>query len=332
MLLKPGAVLIILIGLMGMLGAVTGCSSLPNDAAAQVNDTVITKEDVAKRIDNLRKVYSTMIPIEDDEEAFSNFRREVADQLVREELEKQEAEKRGISISDAEVDQRLEELAEEKYLGDTSKVIEEYQSKGLTPEDMRQDIARTLLHEKMEAEIGKDIHVSDQDALEYYERNKSQFVQPERRQVRQIVTDNEAAARDAANRARGGEDFLQLVEGISIDPNAATKKGALGLVSPGQLPPELDQAVFRMAENEISDPINVGQQWYVLRLEYIVSPVNVSFEDAKQDIIALYGGQLYAQRWREFVQEVYDNSSIEFDEDYDPQFKVDTTSTVPAQP
>lgn len=324
---RSGAV--ILAAAIGVVGVISGCSSLPGNAAASVNGAIITKEDVSQRIDSLRKVYGATIPSEGD--PFNNFRRDVADQLVREELERQETEKRGITVSPAEIDQRIQDVADDKFLGDITKMAQEYQAQGITLEDIRTDLSRTILHEKMQAEIGKDIHVTDQDAFDYFQRNQAQYVQPERRQMRQIVTGTEAAAREAARRSRAGEDFIQLVTELSIGPDADAKKGALGLVAAGQLAPELDQAVFRLAAGEVSEPINIGGQWCVLKVENIVPPVNTSFADAKEEVVDLYGGQLYSERWRQFVSGVYDSASLRFDPDYDPKNKVDLDAAAPVQ-
>ncbi|MBE0428471.1 MAG: peptidyl-prolyl cis-trans isomerase [Thermoleophilia bacterium] len=327
------AVSLIMAGLFGTIAiaGLAGCGSLPDDAAASVNGEIITKAEVADRIDNLRKVYSAMIPSEEDEAGYGDLRREVADQLVREELERQETEKRGITVSEAEIDERMEYTAEEKFLGDTVRMIEEFEGMGISVEQMRDDIRRTILHEKMEADIGKDIQVTDEDARDYYERNIGQYVQPERRQVRQIITSDEADAAAAVSRLRAGEDMLQLVSEISIDETAAARRGALGLVSPGQLAPELDQAISGLGNGEISDPVRLGEQWYVFKVENIIPAMLRSFEDVRNEIIVIYGGQLYSQKWREFVSEVYDNASIKFDKEYDPAFKKSDVPNAPVK-
>jgi parvulin-like peptidyl-prolyl isomerase len=323
MRLKPVIFLITAIGIIGGLSFLSGCGSLPDDAAASVDGDIITKQDVTDRIDALRKRYSAMVPSEDEGDLYTNFKRETADQLVREKLEQQEAEKKGITVTREEVQQRFEELADESFLGDVQAMINSYLEKGLTEEELYDDTSRAMIHEKVMADIGEDITVTEEDAQAYYDRNIGQYVQPERRQVRQIVTDSAAAAQEAVTKARAGETFVSLVSTYSTDSEAQAKKGALGLVSPGQLAPELDQVVFSLGATQISDPVNLGTKWYVLTVETIMPPINTTFESVKQEIMLLSGNQQFAERWRAYVEDIYVNSSIEFADEYDPQQKVE---------
>jgi len=327
-------VLLVTVGLMGMTGLLMGCGGLPDDTAATVNGTEIKKTDVDARINQLRKVYGAMVPEESEGDVFYNFRRETTDQLVREALEQQETENRNITVTQAEIDQRMQEVADESFLGDVDRMKQDYAAKGLSPEDMAGDVRRAILHEKLMASMQEGIEVTDEDALAYYERNRLQYDQPERRQVRQIVTDKESAAIEAVKRAKAGESFVTLVDELSTDANAQQKKGALGLVTRGQLAPELDAAVWNMGFGQVSDPIKVGEQWYVLSLENIIPASLQTFDQAREEIKVIYANQIFAERWREFVEDVYNNGNIRFSPDFDPAGKVDLggaeTGTTPA--
>lgn len=320
---KVVAVLLVSVGLMGIGSLLAGCGSLSEDTAATANGKVITKEDVAARISQLRNVYGAMVPEESEGDVFDNFRKETTDQLVREALELQETEKKNITVTQAEIDQRLEEVADESFLGEVDRLKQDYAEKGLTEEEMNADVRRALLHEKLMASIGKDIQVTDQDAQEYYDRNRAQYDQPERRQARQIVTDDESAALEATRRSRAGESFVTLVDEISIDGDAKQKKGALGLVTKGQLAPELDSALWSMSIGQVSDPIKIGEQWYVISLESILPASLQTFDSVKEDIRLLYGNQIFAELWRKYVDDVYNSADIEFSPDYDPANKVE---------
>lgn len=320
---KSWFLMLVAVGLMGISGVLLGCGGLPEDTAATVNGTVITKDDVNTRIAQLQMVYGAMIPEESEGDDYDNFRKDTADQLVRETLERQEAEKKNITVTQAEVDQRMLETADESFLGDVGRLKQSYADKGLTEDQMNEDVRRIIMHEKLMASIGADIEVTEQDALDYYERNRMQYDQPERRQTRQIVTDKESAALEATRRARAGESFVTLVGELSIDGDAEKKKGALGLVVPGQLAPELDSALWALSNGEVSDPIKVGEQWYVLSLETTLPASLQTFEEVKEKIMLLYGNQIFAERWRKFVQDVYDDADIEFSPDYNPATRVE---------
>lgn len=325
MRLRLTAVLLVAVGFLGVAG-VSGCGGLPdNAAAARVNGHVITKDDVKIRVDLLRKKLGAMVPDESEGDFFSNFQREVTDKLVQEWLEKEETDRRGIKVTEEEIDARLQEIADESYLGSVEELMkEEALDIGLTEEELGEQVRRDLLHEKLLQDVGKDIVVTDEDARDYYQRNVAQYVQPERRQVRQIITDSESSATVAVSRIRAGESFISLVDQVSIDPLAQQKKGALNLISPGQLAPGLDKVVYSLPIGQVSDPIRLGEQWYILLVENIVPPVDNPFEEVKDEIKGLYGNQIFSERYRALVVEVYENAEKDFDPQYDMAGKMDT--------
>lgn len=318
-----GTAVIAALVMLGMIWQVTGCG-LPSDAAASVNGVIITKDDVSKEISNMRKTRGALVPAEDAGDDYSNFVRSTTEKLVFYELVKQEADKAGITVTASEVQERLQLLADDSYLGELDKLKEDFAAKGFSEEDMFTEIARAIRQEKLGESVGKDIQVTDEDAQAYYDRNIIQYDQPERRQVRQIVTENEAAAQDAVRRARAGESFITLVEQLSVDPNAAQKKGAVGLVVKGQLPAELEGPVFSMQAGQVSDPIKSGDKWYVLSLENIM-PANLrTFDQVREEIKEIYGAQQYSERWKTYGDDVRASASIEYAPDYDPALKTQT--------
>lgn len=315
--------LLAVIGLLAIIAFSVGCGGLPGNAAASVNGTIITKDDVAGEISKMRMTRGAMIPAESDGDRYTNFVRETTEKLVFYELVKEEATKKGLTVSSAEIDERLQELADDSYLGDVSKLREEYTKKGFTEEDLRTEVIRAMTQEKLAETIGSQIVVTDEDAQAYYDRNRIQYDQPERRQVRQIVTDNEATAVDAVRRARAGESFITLVEELSTDSQSSQKKGALGMVVKDQLQPELDAIVFNMKTGEISDPVKLGSQWYVFSLENIM-PANLrTIDEVRDEIKRHYGAQKFSESWKKFGDDVRAAASIEYAPDYDPAMKVE---------
>lgn len=318
-----GIALLAVVGLMGIIAFSAGCGGLSDNAAASVNGTIITKDEVAGEISIMRMSMGAMIPAEDAGDIYTNFVRETTEKLVFYELIRQEAEKKGMTVTNSEIEQRLQELADDSFLGEVSKLREEYTRKGFTEEDLRTEVTRALRQEKLAESIGREIEVTDEDAQSYYDRNRIQYDQPERRQVRQIVTDNEAAALDAVKRARAGESFITLVEELSTDSQSSQKKGALGMVTRDQLPPELDSVVFNMQAGAISDPVKLGSQWYVFSLENLM-PANLrTFEQASDEIKRHYGAQKFSERWKKYGEDVRADASIEYATDYDPALKAD---------
>jgi peptidyl-prolyl cis-trans isomerase SurA len=55
-------------------------------------------------------------------------------------------------------------------------------------------------------------------------------------------------------RIQGGEDFAELARAHSMDPTSASRGGDLGWLNPGDVVPELEQAVAALQPGQISEP------------------------------------------------------------------------------
>lgn len=90
------------------------------------------------------------------------------------------------------------------------------------------------------------------------------LIQPNR-----IVSDTDARQRLERLRRRlieGGEDFAALAKQHSEDRGTAEAGGSLGWVGPGQLVPEFEQAMNRLAPGEISQPFRTQFGWHVVQV------------------------------------------------------------------
>lgn len=317
-------VLLVALALLLPASGMIACGGLPDEAAAELNGALITNAQVVRRIEGLRMTYGPIIPLEDadgDGEPdceFMNFRRDTALQLVQEELERQEAESRQISISDADIDNAIQKTADDGFLGDVDQLMQSYFDRGFSEEELRDDVERTLRRERLIAEVIGEIDISEDDIREYYERNIDQYQQPERRTVNMFVTNDQATAQSAVERARAGEDFVSLADELSTEQPG---EDSLGPVRPGDLPDELDRLVFSLEPLVVPDPVQIGAQWYVIRVEAVISPVNIPLEQVKENIIEFAGKEKEAEVWREFIDAVYAEAAIEYNSNYDPELR-----------
>src|SRR5262245_51631989 len=96
------------------------------------------------------------------------------------------------------------------------------------------------------------ISVSDADAKERYEQQRSRYGTPERRQIEQIVFPNADEARAAADRLAGGSSFAAL----AAERGLKEADIDLGLMAKAEM---VDRAVadaaFALKENEVSQPV-----------------------------------------------------------------------------
>jgi peptidyl-prolyl cis-trans isomerase SurA len=66
--------------------------------------------------------------------------------------------------------------------------------------------------------------------------------------------------------ASGSEDFAAIAKAVSEDPGSASEGGDLGWTSAGTFVPEFEQALNKLADNEISLPFRTQYGWHVAQM------------------------------------------------------------------
>lgn len=318
-----GAALVVALGSL-----ITGCSSLPENAAVQVNGDIITKDQVAERIRVARGLSPSEVPADPESEEFINYQKDVTQQLLWEQLVKQEADKRGLTVSDEEIEAGVQAYVEDKFLGDAQKMEEQYALRGITTADLRADIQFKLLLGKVRESLMAEVEVTEDEVRADYDRNINKYVYPEKRQVRQIVSASEADAQAALTRVNNGEAFPAVATAVSTDASTKGNGGLLGLVTRESLPPEVGDTVFTMGINEVSQPLSSGGKWYVVKVELISPASNLTFEAAKEELMYYKKNQKFSELFKEFKAGLYDSADIEYAGGYEPRDSSTPAETV----
>lgn len=139
--------------------------------------------------------------------------------------------------------------------------------------------------DKYVREMSRDITVGDDEVKAYYDSRPSEFFLPERVQVSQILLPTEAEAIEVWEKARftDEEGFRSLAREKSVGPEAADG-GEMGVFRKGQLPADMEVAIFGMAEGEVSPVVESSYGYHVFRLDKKFAPEQVPFENAARSI------------------------------------------------
>jgi len=230
-------------------------------------------------------------------------------------------EARDIMVPESKLDAAVAEVAGRYTSAEAFK--QDLKNNGLDEDVLRRALYRELLFDAvMDRVTSSTPHVSDIDIQIFYQLHKDRFTKPEKRKARHIlITINpEFAENDrisASARASG------IAEKLSKNParfEALAKKysecptglegGRLGEVTQGTLYPELDEALFKMQEGEISGVIETEMGFHILQCEKINNSITVPLSRAKERIkLLLQERQRKAcqKAWLEKVQEEVDD-------------------------
>ncbi len=165
----------------------------------------------------------------------------------------------------------------------------------------------------------------DEDQLRArFEEQKARFITPESRKAAHILIAvssdaDEAAiesarqkAEDIAAQARDGADFSELARTYSEDAGSANLGGDLGWVEPGFMVQAFEDALYGLTlAKPLSEPVQTGFGWHIIRLEDIRPAEGMSFEEARetllQEYIAEQQDRQYLERADRLVDIIYED-------------------------
>jgi peptidyl-prolyl cis-trans isomerase D len=127
--------------------------------------------------------------------------------------------------------------------------------------------------------LAASIKATDKELRDAYDSRTDDFVVPERRTVEQIRFDNEAAAKAAKDKLAGGADFLALAKDAGQKPDVTS----LGENAQADLPPAFAVA-FKLAQNEVSEPVKSDFGWHLLRATNIKPGHTDEFDAVKSKV------------------------------------------------
>jgi peptidyl-prolyl cis-trans isomerase D len=139
---------------------------------------------------------------------------------------------------------------------------------------------RRLTYVTLEPEdLAPEIAIAEEEIEATYQARSAQYREPERRVVEQVLAGEEDAigAVDAA-----------VEEGATLGDAAGEVEGAsfteLGEVRPGQLPSELEDAIFGLNEGEIGAPVRSPFGWHLFRVVEVLPEEVVPLADVRDAI------------------------------------------------
>jgi parvulin-like peptidyl-prolyl isomerase len=236
----------------------------PDSVVARVNNEPITRQRLG-------------------EECLLYFGRDVAEKMMNKYLIQTECHKRNIVITQDEVRAEIERLAKSFNLPVTQWLNLLRDERGINEQQYSEDIIWPSLALKA---IAKDqIVVNDQEIAMAYDRLCGPSVE-----ARIIVLDTpEKAAEIHKIVAADPSRFTAMAKQHSIDTNTASRGG----MAPAPLRmhtgfPEFDKAVFSLKPGQVSNVLNVGNQYLIVLCERInpsIKDKNPLTDDLKKRIV-----------------------------------------------
>lgn len=277
------------------------------EIVAKVNNDIITRGELERQRVQIEAEIRQQKGLSGDELA-KEVKQKQADAL-RDKIDQLLLVQKGKDLNinvDPEVTRRLADIQVEQKISDPDKFHEwvSQASGGMPFEDVRQNMKDQLITQKVVSqEVGSKISVPQQEIQKYYDAHKAEFIRQEMVFLREILikptADSPAGwaaakkrAEEVVQRARANEKFSQLVRDYSA-AETAKNDGDLPPYKRGEMPKELEDAVFTKNKGYITDAMKVASGYLILKVEDRYAAGQASLDDVKNEIMdRLYSPQM----------------------------------------
>ncbi len=335
-----------------------GCGLKSGETIITVNDTKITQGQFDEMLDkqaNNGMVKALGIDVKSDKNSFIYLllKERVTNELIVKALLEQEMAKRGIKVSNKDVDDAVKEIIDK--LGSKDQLDTMLKDNGISASQFRKDLKEEVKMKKLAKELGSS-SVSDAEAKKFYNQNLDKFKRPERVRASHILISvnpeeiTEIVKSDAKNKslddnaikAKVNEEikakeakvnqllaevkkdpskFAKIAKENSEDTNSAIKGGDLGFFNAKEMVPEFSKAAFSMKPNTISDkPVKTQYGYHIIMVTDRAAASVTPFEKAKPDIKGYLENQKQLELLDNLTESLKKNAKIEYvNPEYSPE-------------
>lgn len=296
-------------------------AELVDRIVAIVNDEVITLSELEEAVSPyVGQIRTAGYGPEKKQEMLFKVRQDILNRMIERKLTEQQGEALGVSVSEREVDERIERIKEEEFLTEEA-LKEALAEEGYTLEEYRKRIKSQILGAKLiNKEVKSKVAITEDEIRAYYDEHKDAFAAQKKYHLRTILVrvdwEDEADKRAAqekietvAIKSRAGVPFADLARQYSEDITAEDG-GDIGWFSIQELTQELRETVRWMEEGEVTPVLETEQGYQILKLEEIEGSAGKTLEEAKAEIQETMYRRMVERRYDDWLKELREDAYI----------------------
>ncbi len=303
-------------------------AAILEEIVAKVNNRIITKSEFEERSQYiLAQVYKEHSGAELDRE-LKNAQDTMLANMITELLLVERAQ----SLLDLDKVRKnlVDDFRKQQKIENDEDLDKMLKGQGMTRKDLEEQLIRLAVpQEVINYEVKRKISVSEREIQEYYDRHVKDYETPPQVAFREIVLFYETATRpEVLSRAqgiirefKGGADFSDLVQRSS---EAGTKEagGLIEAMKAEDLQPEIARVAFALGVGEISDPIDTGRSFHVIRLETKTPRVVKPVAQVHDTIYNAIREEKFRPRYDGYLKKVWQESHVEVTPKYESLLRV----------
>mgnify|MGYP000020591313 CR=1 FL=1 len=171
------------------------------------------------------------------------------------------------------------------------------------------DFDDIVSHDFYKDNIEAKSKVTASDARDYYNKNKSDFVEVK---AQHILIKNKDLAKSIYKKIIGGESFDDLAKKYSEDEVTKSSGGNLGYFTKGMMVKEFEDAAFALGKDQLSEPIKTIYGYHIIK---VLDKRQISFEESKDKIINMVQNKKLKNKFDSVLNELKSKYKVLINED-----------------
>ena len=169
---------------------------------------------------------------------------------------------------------------------------------------------RILVEEFVKREVQRAVQVSDSDLRAFFDANRDRFRRKEQVTLSHVVLKTEKEAWDAVAEVRRGVPFAQVARARSIFEATRDAGGVMGTAARGELDKKIEEAAFKLAIGQVSEPIQTSLGWQIIRVSERIAGADAKFEDVKEDVKQILIDVRHRASYQRMIEELKKKGSV----------------------
>ncbi|MFZ5453231.1 MAG: peptidylprolyl isomerase [Thermodesulfobacteriota bacterium] len=284
--------------------AVPSKAEIVDRIVAVVNDDIITLSE----LDRMTRMIQAGRNINLKSKEGRALRREMLEALIDRRLAHAEAKRRGITVSDKELDQAMEDFKKKNHIPNDESLKKELAKNGMTYKEMRQELADQIQQERLVfiAMGAKKTEVPEAEVRRFYEENfrKSTGNQVHLRMITLPYPPDTSAGQkeEVKQKAEGALKDLRLGRSLAeVQQKYSLTSQDLGFINQADLNPKLGEVINKLRPGEVA-PIETPQGFQLMVLQGRRSGKPPTYEEAAPQIRRMLESQIMQKKFVEWVK------------------------------
>lgn len=286
---------------------------------AKVNGQIITKTQLDREVQNFLEQLGPAPTAEEELRRLTQVRPEVLERMIDNMLVLQLAEERGLKVPPQYFEEWKAKVMKEMNLESEEELVRQMELQGLNMEQFRQKWEEGLLiQEVRRIEVDNKISVNEPEIEKYYQEHVTEYTEPPRVRIREIVVrfgaDDEVQAEEEVRRLH--QDILQgasfaEVARLESDSSSRDAGGDLGFFEEGELAAALNEVAFSLLLGEVSDVIRLGSAFYLIQVEERMEEKVLPLDEVRKTIADSIFQRKLEEQGKKYMTQLREHAIIE---------------------